>query len=407
MAQVKILRIIARLNIGGPALHVILLTEGLDKDRFSSLLVCGAISRAEGDMSYYAAQKGIRPVYIPELKREPDFLADIIAFIKIFKIVQSEKPDIIHTHTAKAGSLGRLAGILYNLCYPRQKKIMLVHTFHGHVFEGYFNRFLTHIFIAIEKFLAYFSCKIITVSEAVRKDIISLGICNVKKIAVIALGLELGAFLNIPPRGDSDALNVGIVGRLAPIKNHYLFLESASRVVRDNPLLKVKFKIIGDGELRQRLEEYSRKLDIAHCVEFMGWQKDLVKVYSQLDIAAITSLNEGTPVSLIEAMASGRIVVATNVGGVIDLLGSEIDTVIKPDSNFIAAQRGIMVKSGDADGFSKALTFVLQNRQVRERIARSGRDYIRNKFSKERLILDIQRLYEEILSEHKFFRLWL
>jgi glycosyltransferase involved in cell wall biosynthesis len=393
MEKIKILRIIARLNIGGPAIHAVLLTEGLDRTQFNSLLVCGSISKDEGDMSYYASGKNIKPIFIPELKRELNFFDDISAFKKIYKIIKYQQPDIIHTHTAKAGTLGRLAGILYNLFnFSKGKRIKLIHTFHGHVFEGYFSKFKTQIFILIERFLAIFSAKIITVSNSVKNELITFNICKENKIEVIPLGFELEKFLQIPERGNL-ILNIGIVGRLAPIKNHYLFLEAAAKVITDNPGKQLRFKIIGDGELRPALEEYSRECNINTSVDFLGWQEDLVDVYTNLDIVALTSLNEGTPVSLIEAMAAGRVVVATDVGGIKDLLGSETDTDVKPNANFKVLERGIIVKAQDASSFARALCLVLENNVLRKRIITLARDFIKTRFTKERLIKDIEGLY--------------
>lgn len=392
----KILRIIARLNIGGPAIHTILLTEGLDKAKFDSLLICGNIGKGEGDMLYYAKEKKVNPIYVAELKRELGFLSDIIAFREIYKIIKREKPDIIHTHTAKAGTIGRLAGILYNLFNAGGKQAKLIHTFHGHIFKGYFNKIKTIAFLLIEKFLSYFTLKIITVSDSIKKELCSLGVSRADKITVIPLGFELERFLNIPIK-DDDILNIGIVGRLVPIKNHHLFLEAAAKTLKSDERLKIRFKVIGDGELRKMLEEYSCRLKISSDVDFLGWQKDLAKVYSDLDIVALTSINEGTPVSLIEAMASRKAVVATNVGGIVDLLGKEIAPNIKPNSNFKVLERGVMVESGDSDSFSTALIFLLQHKQIREDIANGSRDFVKNKFSKERLIKDIENLYENVV----------
>ena len=397
MKRIKILRIIARLNIGGPAIHTVLLTQGLNKSKFEPLLVCGAIGHGEGDMRYYAQERKVRPLYIPELRRKLNPLNDLIAFIKILRIIKAQKPDIIHTHTAKAGTLGRLAGIIYNLTTPAQKKIKLIHTFHGHIFEGYFNEFLGRMFIFIEKFLAYFTSRIITVSESVKNELIALGICKEDKIKVILLGFELDEFLNInTDKYESNAdvhgvnnLNVGIVGRLVPIKNHRLFLDAVATVMKECPCLKVRFKIVGDGELRGVLEEYSRKLNIDRYVEFTGWQKDLAGVYADLDIVCLTSLNEGTPVSLIEAMASGRAVVATEAGGVVDLLGEEIEA----RGNFIVRKRGVTVGSNDVRGFAEALTFVLENEDIRKTLTKAAQGYVKDTFSKKRLVMDMEKLY--------------
>jgi len=397
MKKIKVLRIIARLNIGGPAIHAILLTQGLDKAHFESLLVCGNIDRNEGDMLYYAAQNNISPVFTPELKRQLSFINDTVAFIKICRIIKTYRPHIIHTHTAKAGTLGRLAGVFYNLNHPfSPRRIKLIHTFHGHIFEGYFSRFQSKVFVLIERFLAFFTARIITVSESVKRELVSLRIARKDKIEVIPLGLEIESFFDIPRR-DEAVFNVGIIGRLVPIKNHRLFLDAVAKVAADNPGLNLRFKIIGDGELREYLEEYAHKLNINKQVDFLGWQRDLANVYADLDIVALTSLNEGTPVSLIEAMAAGRGVVATDVGGVRDLLGAKIDMGIKPDANFRILERGIIVKSGDVNGFTEALVYLLDNSKLRKDMGIAGREYVRRNFGKERLIRDVEGLYEEIL----------
>ncbi len=389
MKKIKVLRIIARLNIGGPAIHTVLLTAGLDKDRFESLLVCGAVSPGEGDMAYYAWERGVRPVYVPELRRELNPLNDLIAFVKICRIIWVEKPDIIHTHTAKAGTLGRVAG----LC----NDIRVIHTFHGHVFEGYFNSFFTKIFILIEKVLACFTSKIITVSEEVKKELVGLGIAKAQKIAVIPLGFELERFLGVdvldcPVKPGNDIEKVGIVGRLVPVKNHRLFLEAVAKISKEKPQLKVRFKIIGDGELRGELEEYARELKIVPWVEFTGWQRDLPAVYADLDVVCLTSLNEGTPVSLIEAMACARVVVATEVGGVPDLLGE----VVEERDGFSIRERGISSKPKDAQGFARALAFILDNPGAGKSLALAAREYVKTVFSKERLVRDMENLYLEV-----------
>lgn len=399
MKKITILRIIARLNIGGPAIHTVLLTEGLDKTRFRSLLVHGSLQEGEGDMSYYAREKSINPIFVPQLRRKLSVPADISALIKIYKIIRTEQPDIIHTHTAKAGTLGRAAGILYNfLRLPGRKQARLVHTFHGHVFEGYFDRFQTRIFILIERFLAVFTARIVTVSESIKEELIALGICKPEKIEVIPLGFELDKFLEIPPPNEG-ALNIGIVGRLVPIKNHRLFLEAAAKVIADNPGTRLSFKVVGDGELRFSLQEYAGRLGISGQVEFLGWQKDLAALYSSLDLVALTSLNEGTPVSLIEAMASSRTVVATDVGGVRDLLGPQRSLTHKPETAFLPLERGIIVKPNDARGFSEALNFALRNGALARDMAVSGREFARNTFSKQRLVKDMEGLYAGLIAQ--------
>ncbi len=397
MRKIRILRIIARLNIGGPAVHAVLLTEGLDKTKFDSLLVYGSVSKDEADMSYYAIDKNVEPYFIPELRRDLGFFKDMAAFKRIYSLIKAKQPDVIHTHTAKAGALGRLAAIIYNFLNHR-KRIKIIHTFHGTIFEGYFSKFKTKLFILIEQFLALFTCKIITVSESLKEQLISLGIGNKDKIEVIPLGFELDRLLSIPSR-NSAVINIGIVGRLVPIKNHRLFLEAAAKVIRDNPQMKLGFKIIGDGELRGDLEECVQKLGISSHIDFLGWQKDLVRVYLDLDIVALTSINEGTPVSLIEAMAAGKAIVATDVGGVRDLLGKSRDVSTVPNMNFEVLERGIIVKAGDCHGFSVALTFIIKHNNLGKEMGISSRKFVKDKFSINRLIKDIEGLYDTVIKQ--------
>jgi glycosyltransferase involved in cell wall biosynthesis len=332
--KIKVLRIITRLNIGGPAKHVVLLTQGLNNDVFESVLACGSLGRGEGDMLGYALEKGVNLRTILELRREVNLLLDLGALLKIILMIIKEKPDIIHTHTAKAGSLGRAAGILYNLI-PFKRKTFLVHTFHGHIFDGYFGKVEARAYLFIEKILAFFTDRIVAVSASVRDELISLGIADEAKIYIISLGLELNELLDINiPLEKKSGVRVGIIGRLVPVKNLRLFLDAALIVTRRNPDLKVRFVIAGDGELRDDLRGYAARLGLNEHVDFLGWQKELKKLYASLDIVSLTSLNEGTPVSLIEGMASARPIVATCVGGVKDLMGKEVGNRKAKSSGF-------------------------------------------------------------------------
>lgn len=391
MQKKKILRVIARLNIGGPAINAVLLTAGLNNENFESKLVVGRIDKPEGDMSYLAKACGIWPIVIPQLGRSLNIWDDSVAFWKIFCLIKRERPDIIHTHTAKAGTLGRLAGILHKLTIPGEKCV-LVHTFHGHVLSGYFSGLTTRFFILIERILAKFSGKIIAVSEAIREDILNFGIGDKQKVQVVYLGFELDKFLNIKHRGSPTILNVGIIGRLVPIKNHKLFLDAAKILL--NSKLKtqysIQFFIVGDGELRKDLEGYARELGISEKVKFLGWQTDLVKVYENLDIVALTSINEGTPVSLIEALAASKVVIATDVGGVKDVIGLQVYPEI--------ADRGILVKPNDKEAFAAGLNLLISDGALRQRLALAGREFVSRKFDSKRLIKDMEMLYNNMLN---------
>lgn len=380
--MLKVLRIITRLNIGGPAIHTILLSSELNRDGYKDILVCGKVSESEGDMIYLARDKGVNPVVISHLGREISFARDLRALLALYSIIRKEKPDIIHTHTAKAGTLGRLAGILAGVPVK-------IHTFHGHVFDGYFNPGRARLFILIERFLALFTDKVITVSDTVKYDIVkNLKVASASKTAVIPLGLELEKYLNCDSLKGSfrkmlgvqdDALLVGIVGRLVPIKNHTMFLEAARNVLSKKQDKKVKFLIIGDGELKDHLVDHAKRLGLEKDVLFTGWINDLSSVYADLDIVVLTSLNEGTPVSIIEAMAAARSIVATDVGGVRDLI--------------IDGENGLLVKENDIDGLSSKIAALLNDSGKRSLLGESGREHVKEKYSKERLVRDIKELY--------------
>jgi glycosyltransferase involved in cell wall biosynthesis len=390
MAQnkLKILRIIARLNVGGPAIHTILLTEALNNGRFESILVAGQVGKTEKDMIYLAKEKGVRPVIIPELCRQVDPVKDVLALWKIFKLIKRERPDIVHTHTAKAGALGRTAAVLAGV--P-----VRIHTFHGHIFESYFNKPCIAVFLFIERVLALLTKYIVVVSQAQKKEIGEhYKIAGPGKIKVVPLGLELEKLFLIGGREGKlrrelglgeDVIVVGIVGRLVPVKNHKMFLDAADLLpglLEDK--FKIKYLIIGDGEERVSLEGYAAKLGLGDDAVFCGWREDMADVYSGMDITGLTSFNEGTPVALIEALAAGRPVIATDVGGVAD--------VVKDGIN------GYLVASGDARAFALRLADLVKDSGKRSEFGLRGRRMVRETFSKERLVRDIAGLYEDAVS---------
>ncbi len=385
-AKIKIARMITRLNIGGPAIHTILLTEGINKNLFKTYFMAGRPDASEGDMADLAERMNVSVEYIPEMGRKISF-RDFPAFMKTLKILKRVKPEILHTHTAKAGTLGRIAAILTGVPIK-------IHTFHGHIFDGYFSPMKTKVFMLIEKFLGLFTDNVIVVSESVRDEIVNkLKIVPDKKCRVLKLGFDLqyflnnsglkGAFrkeLNIAP----GTLLVGIVGRLVPIKNHEMFLNVACRVRDKMPGRKIKFLIIGDGELKGHLENKVKEMRLENDIVFTGWSRDIAKVYADLDIVALTSFNEGTPVSLIEAMASARPVVATSVGGVVDIVAD--------------GRNGLLFGSGDAEGFADGIISLLNDGSRREDMGAFGREFARNNFHKDRLIREMEGLYRDCLN---------
>jgi glycosyltransferase involved in cell wall biosynthesis len=396
-------RIIARLNVGGPAKHVVWLTSGLEDAGYRSLLVAGTVPEGEEDMSYFADDAGVKPLYIPEMSREIS-LKDAVTTWKLFRLFVRERPEIVHTHTAKAGTVGRIAGFLYRWLTPgvfigRPRACKFVHTYHGHVFHSYYGRLRTGVFLTIERLLARLvTDRLVVVSEQQREEIGRIfRVGTADQIRVIRLGLDLNVFAQHANRralfreqlGISDDVTlVGIVGRLTEIKNHEMFLESVARLKRE----RARFVIIGDGSLRESLETKARSLGIEKDVIFAGGRKDPEYFYPALDICALTSRNEGTPLTLIEAMANARPVIATSVGGVVDLLGE----VVEDAGDYKICERGISVRPDDADGFAAGLLRLIEDTSVRERVSQQGFQFVDCNYRKERLLEDIKDLYGEL-----------
>ena len=406
--RIKLLRFIARLNIGGPSIHVYLLTKGLNPLKFHSILVTGKISREEGDMSYLFDALAEKPTVIDDLQREIRPWLDIKAFLRIFSLLRAEKPQIVDTHTAKAGTTARLAVILYNLFHG--EKIRTVHTFHGHVFEGYFSRIKSSAFVWVERLLAKGTDVIVAISDSQKKDLSEkFKIATAHRIRTIHLGFDLEPFLlSWKLKGqlrqmfgmDNSTLVIGIIGRLVPIKNHRMFFEAAKRLIERDTEQKVVFLVVGDGELRGNLEQYCRNQRIDSHVRFLGWMRDLPMIYADLDILALTSLNEGTPFSIIEAMASSVPVVATEVGGVADLLGGLEDG--RSGDRFKVHERGLLCEKEDAAGFAGALEFLMDmNPDERSARIERARVFVEEQFSEKRLLKDMEILYQELVTSHE------
>lgn len=404
MQKIKVLRIISRLNIGGPSIHVKVLTEGVDNEIFESKLLVGNLSKNEGDMSYILNCPNGNVEHISMLQREINPLKDFVAFLKLFIKIARIKPDIVHTHLAKAGILGRVAAILNNLFFRRN--IMLVHTYHGNVLDGYFNPTLSFIFLMIEKIAAKFTAAIIAISQTQKWELVDkYQISRQNKVYIINLGLNLKPFLDFDAyRGlfrkklglDDSCVIIGIVGRLVPIKNHKMFLDAAESFLNNNSGIDARFVLIGDGELRKQLISYADQIGIRDNVIFWGWEHEVRKVYCGLDILALTSNNEGTPVSIIEAMASGVPVITTGVGGVKDLLGSfEINK--KNEKSFKICERGILCQKGDHIGMAKGIQFILSNEDMgnEKRIARS-KAYVFANYTDSSLIRKMEHLYKRL-----------
>ncbi len=402
----KILRIIARLNVGGPARHVVWLTQALQNDQFQSALIAGRVPQGEDDMGYFACENGVEPVYIKELSRELS-PKDIISLFKIYREIRRQKPDIIHTHTAKAGTIGRIAAFFYRWLTPatfigKPRKVKVVHTFHGHVFHSYYDRQKTRLFIAIEKLLARIATdRIVVISKQQLSEIHKqFGIGRSEQFLVVPLGIDLDKYYDpIGKRGilrneigaADDEILVGAIGRLAEIKNITMLLDVASRYIafRDPDWPSLRFVIIGDGNLRANLEAESSDRGLDGLFTFLGNRADIADLLPGLDIVALTSKNEGTPLSLIEAMAAGQPVISTAVGGVVDLLGGVGDEI----DGFGICERGISIPSDKPEVFLKGLLYLAKNEKLRKRLVENGRVFVTANYSTSRLIKDITSLY--------------
>jgi glycosyltransferase involved in cell wall biosynthesis len=312
---------------------------------------------------------------------------DVVTIWKLFRFFRRYRPDVVHTHTAKAGAAGRAAGFLYRLLTPRAR-VKFVHTFHGHVFHSYYGALKTRLFVWIERILARLATDaIVVLSEQQRREIHeTFGIGRREQFRIVPLGLDLDAVV-----GDRQSrlsgqtlsvLHVGIIGRLTAVKNHDLFLRVAARFGDG-----VRFVVYGDGADRAALEARGTH------VHFAG-TRPAREIYGAIDIAALTSLNEGTPLTLIEAMANGIPVISTAVGGVVDLLGA----VEEKHEGFDIRERGITAASNDEIGFAAGLRRLLDDAGLRQRFSERGRAFARAHYSKERLIGDIRRLYRELTA---------
>ncbi len=406
----RILRIIARLNVGGPARHVVLLTEKFREKGWVSELVVGEVGPGEASMADFAASRGIRPIKFDALGRELHPVRDLIIVWKIFRLMRRLRPDIVHTHTAKAGAVGRFAAFLYRRLHWRglwsPLPLQIYHTFHGHVLHGYFSPLKERVFRFIERALARASTRLITLSPFLRDELAVFRVAPKDKICVVRLGIELDSFLERPEKVsgtsalrrelglDADTPLVGIVGRLVPIKDHTVFLEAASILVRKKEGSRASsahFVIVGDGELRGSLEARASELGIGGRCHFIGWRSDLAEIYETLNLVALTSRNEGTPLSLIEAMAAGRPVVSTRVGGVPDLVGDSKDGI--PEGEFRKVPVGALARPQDPAGFSSAMAYLLEDAAGSAGLGRAGRGRVREQYSIDRLVTDLESLY--------------
>jgi glycosyltransferase involved in cell wall biosynthesis len=387
--RIKIIRVIARLNMGGPALHVAYLTAGLRERGYETTLVAGSLARGEDSMAFVAEGRDVEIVRIDELGREISPLRDLAATLRLARLIRRERPDILHTHTAKAGTVGRVAALLAG----RRRPPIVVHTFHGHVLRGYFGPLRSLVFRLLERWLAAHTTALIAVSPQVRDDLVDLHVAAPERFVVIRLGIELdervhGAqngrlesrrYLGIPP----DRFAVGWIGRMTAVKRTDDVLLAFKRL-RDEGVDAV-LCLVGDGPDRVQLERRAHELGVMRDTLFLGYQEDVAQFYAAFDALVLPSSNEGTPVSAIEALAAGRPVVATRVGGVPDVVEEGKD--------------GFLVEPGATDELADRLGQLARDPELRERMGRAGRERVLPRYAVDRLVDDVDRLYRSLLSE--------
>jgi len=384
-----IARVIARLNIGGPAIQAILMTDEFRRRGYRTLLLTGEVPPGEGSMDYLARNRDVVPIKVGTLSREISWSKYLITLWQLVKIFRRERPLVVHTHTAKAGTVGRLAAILTRV--P-----VRVHTFHGHVFSGYFSPLVTRAFLTIERFLARHTDRVIAISESQRHELVDVySVAPAHKVTVIPLGFDLSPFLSVRGRSgefrQSHGLErenplVGWVGRVTAIKDPDLFVGAAADLVAENPDLR--FIIVGDGELTPKCKSRVAVEHMQSAFTFAGWQQDLPRVYADLDMLVLTSINEGTPVSLLEAMASATPFIATDVGGVRDLMVGDPE---KRDG-FEIFNNGILIPR-DRDVLASAVSYLVKRPELRLAMGEAGRSFVQARFSSNRLADDLESLY--------------
>ena len=385
---IRVLRVIARLNMGGPALHVAYLSAGLAERGYETTLVAGSLARGEGSMAYVAESRGVDVVHLDALSREISPVRDALSIFRLARLIREQRPQILHTHTAKAGAVGRLAALLAGDARPK----IVVHTFHGHVLRGYFGLVKTFAFRQLERLLARVTTRLVAVSPQVRDDLVELGVAPAERFTVVRLGIELDerlggsatrdetrALLGIAP----ERFVVGWVGRMTGVKRTDDVL-SAVQQLRGRGV-DAALLMVGDGPDRDHVEERASQLEIVRHCFFLGYQEDVAGWYQAFDTMILPSANEGTPVVVIEALAAGCPVVATSVGGVPDVVHEGVD--------------GFLVPAGDTEAMADRLERLARDPELRRTMGKAGSDTVPSRYAVERLVDDVDRLYRSLLNE--------
>jgi glycosyltransferase involved in cell wall biosynthesis len=385
---IKVLRVIARLNVGGPALHVAYLSAGLAERGYSTTLAAGTVGLGEESMASVARNRGVRIETLTELHREIAPLRDVRATLGLARLIRKERPQILHTHTAKAGAVGRIAALLCGDARPP----IIVHTFHGHVLRGYFNPLTAFAFRTLERWLARATTVLVAVSPEVRDDLVRLRVAPASKFVVVRLGIELEERVRNDPDVrletrrqlglDADAFLVGWVGRMTAVKRTEDVLKALRLLVDAG--VDAYVCLVGDGPDRDDLERAAQELGVVKRCLFLGYQNDVARFYDAIDVLLLPSANEGTPVSVIEALAARRPAVATRVGGVSDVLRDGVD--------------GFLVEVDDPEALAARLAELAADPERRAEMGAAGRERVLTRYAVERLVDDVDRLYRSLLE---------
>jgi len=385
---VKVVRVIARLNVGGPALHVAYLTAGLAERGYDTTLVAGTIARGEESMAFVADAHNVKIQPLVELHREISPIRDLRAIVRLAQLIRRERPTILHTHTAKAGAVGRIAALLARDARPP----IVVHTFHGHVLRGYFGSVMSFAFRTLERLLACTTTALIAVSPEVRDDLVALHVAPASKFTVVRLGIDLAQ--RVDNDGErrretrrqmglrDDTFVVGWVGRMTAVKNTDSVVQALRQLMERG--IDAYAVLVGDGPDRDHLERYARDLGVIKRCLFLGYQEDVARFYDAMDVLLLPSINEGTPVSVIEALAAGRPAVATRVGGIPDVVRDGVD--------------GFLVDLGDADALADRLADLAADPIRRAEMGEAGRARVFERYAVERLVDDVDKLYRLLLA---------
>lgn len=389
--KIRVLRIINRFNIGGPTYNATFLTRFLGSD-YETLLVGGLPEEGEADSLHICRQYEVEPVILQELTRNPSLISDVKAFLRLRKIIKEFKPDIVHTHAAKAGAIGRLAA--WSCGVP-----VRIHTFHGHVFHSYFSNVKTAIFKVIERFLALISTRIVAISPQQKKELVEdHRITSARKTEVIPLGFDLEKFQNsantfrLSTREKyaikENEVAIAVIGRLAAIKNHSFMIDVLEELQNQTDRSIVVF-IVGDGELREEIEKRVQSVNWKKSlrVVFTSWIKEVNEFVPGMDVVALCSFNEGTPVSLIEAQAANVTVISNDVGGVRDIISD--------------GKTGVIVTNLDKFEYTQKLLSLIEDDLRRENFRLNSWEFVKEQYHYTRLVRDMDNLYKRLLKHEK------